>query len=61
MAMITKLTLNEAVSKVYGDGLIACPQQSSEWQMFTPFRVQSSGSTVLLRLLEVPAYLYTSE
>ena len=59
--MISQLTLNDAVSKVYGRGLVPSKNPMTDWQMFKPFTVNSTEATVLIRLLEVPAYLYTSE
>lgn len=58
--MINKLTLNDAVSKVYGKNLTPAGNPISDWQLFMPFSKLSTGENVLVKLLEVPAYLFTS-
>lgn len=58
--MINKLTLSDAVSKVYGKSLIPVGNPISDWQIFMPYSKSSTGENVLVKLLEVPAYLYTS-
>ena len=59
--MINKLTLNDAVSKLYGKSLVPACNPIADWQLFMPFIKQSNADTLLVRLLEVPSYLYTSE
>jgi hypothetical protein len=58
--MINQMSLNDAVSKVYGKSLVASKSPMAEWQLFMPFSMHSTNSTILLKLLEVPSYLYTS-
>lgn len=59
--MITQLSLSDAVSKLYGKSLIPCGSPMSEWQLFSPYSIPASESKLLLRMLEVPAHVWTSE
>lgn len=59
--MINQLTLADAVSKVYGKTLMPVKCPGADWQLFRSFVMNSTGATFLIGLLEVPAYMYTSE
>jgi hypothetical protein len=49
--MINKISLNDAVSKVYGKSLIANKSPIAEWQLFMPYSINFTNSTLLLKLL----------
>ena len=49
--MINKISLNDAVSKVYGKSLIANKSPMAEWQLFMPYSMNFANSTYLLKLL----------
>lgn len=57
--MKTKLSLSEAVAKIFGNSLKEVCDPFTEWHDFTPF-LTLTGSTILLKLIEVPSNFVTS-
>lgn len=58
-----KINLEQAIESIFGNNLQYKKTPSNEWQMFDSYSPtkRSNGSTILLKLIEVPSSLSISE
>lgn len=59
--MHTELTLEQAISRVYGKTFKRVRDISSSWYLFTPYQNSKTHETFYFKLLEVPSEYRMSE